>query len=320
MYLRHLDTAQRKALVLMAYRMIAADRVVRDEETCILEALRHELAVPAPKREEYAAGPDFGVFTDRRAKVAVMLKLASIAYSDREFHVEEVRALIRFGKALGLDVDDLREVESWGRRHEQLVTDANRLIQRGDDLARLPADLPVPQDDGACAHLPGMAMPALRLEATTGPAVDLAALPGPRAVIFCYPMTGVPGTRLPSGWDEIPGARGCTPQACAFRDLHQTLKLHGAAVFGLSTQTTEYQREMATRLHLPFPVLSDADLRLAEALRLPTFTVEGTRLIKRLTLVVRDGKVEHAFYPVFPPDQHADQVIAWLKANPIQKP
>jgi peroxiredoxin len=176
----------------------------------------------------------------------------------------------------------------------------------------LPAGLPEPVDDGACDHLVGMQMPHLRLTSTAGGAVDVGALPAGRTVIFCYPMTGVPGRPLPDGWDLIPGARGCTPQACSFRDLHQEFGALGVGVFGLSAQSTDYQREMAERLHLPFEVLSDADLALTKALRLPAFEAGGMQLIKRLTLMIRDGAIEHVFYPVFPSDQSAAQVLAWL--------
>ena len=182
------------------------------------------------------------------------------------------------------------------------------------DYSTLPADLPRPVDDGACRHLPGMRMPRLTLASTVGRAIDVSALPPGRTVIYCYPRTGVPGQPLPAGWDQIPGARGCTPQSCGFRDHHAELAALGAGVFGLSTQTSEYQREVAQRLHLPFEVLSDADLRLARALSLPLFEVEGMQLIKRLTLMVRDGAIEHVFYPVFPPDGSASEVIDWLRA------
>lgn len=193
---------------------------------------------------------------------------------------------------------------------------------RADQLLSLPPDLPVPLDDGACAHLPGMAMPPIALAATDGPSVrlDLADPAGaPRTVVFAYPRTGRPGEEPPGGlaaWDAIPGARGCTPQACAYRDRHAALVAAGARVFGLSTQDTAYQREMAERLHLPFPVLSDAALALTQALGLPTFETEGLTLHKRHTLVIRDGRIEHVLYPVFPSDQDADQVLAWLAANP----
>jgi len=182
------------------------------------------------------------------------------------------------------------------------------------DYTTLPAELPRPIDDGACKHLPGMRMPSLTLASTAGRLVDVGALPPGRTVIYCYPMTGVPGRPLPAGWDLIPGARGCTPQSCGFRDHHGELAELGAGVFGLSAQTSEYQREMAERLHLPFEVLSDAELRLVRALSLPLFEVEGMQLIKRLTLVVRDGVIEHVFYPVFPPDRSAAEVLDWLRA------
>ena len=180
----------------------------------------------------------------------------------------------------------------------------------------LPPDLPRPVDDGAARHLVGLPMPKLSLRSTSGRTVDLSALAGARTVIYAYPMTGVPGKALPDGWDMIPGARGCTPQSCGFRDHHKELAELGADVFGLSTQTTDYQREMSERLHLPFEVLSDAELELTEALRLPTFEVDGMRLLKRLTLIVSGGRIEHVFYPVFPPNESAATVIAWLKAHP----
>jgi peroxiredoxin len=183
------------------------------------------------------------------------------------------------------------------------------------DYARLPADLPVPTDDGACAHLPGLAVPAVPLPATTGGAVDLTTLPG-RVVAYFYPMTGVPGVPLPDGWDAIPGARGCTPQACGFRDHAAELARLGAAVVGVSTQPPAEQAEAAARLHLPFPLLSDGRLELARALRLPTFTAGGRTLVRRLTLVVRAGRVEHVFYPAFPPDAHAATVVRWLTDHP----
>jgi peroxiredoxin len=185
------------------------------------------------------------------------------------------------------------------------------------NVTELPPDLPAPVDDGACDHLPGLAMPAVRLRSTAGRLVDLAALSAQRTVIYCYPRTGRPGEPLPDGWDLIPGARGCTPQTCAFRDHHRELAGLGAEVYGLSTQSTEYQREMAERLHVPFEVLSDERFAFADALRLPTFEAGGMRLIKRLTLIVRDGRIEHAFYPVFPPDKSADQVVSWLRRHLI---
>jgi peroxiredoxin len=186
------------------------------------------------------------------------------------------------------------------------------------DLGTLPADLPVPVDDGACDHLVGMSVPPIALPSTSGRDVVLAEAGRPRAVVYAYPRTGVPGEASPDGWDMIPGARGCTPQSCSFRDHHQELLDLGTEVFGLSTQTTAFQQEMAARLHLPFEVLSDADLRLTRALRLPTFEVAGMTLIRRLTLIVQGGRIEHVFYPVFPPDQSAAQTLAWLRAHPLQ--
>jgi len=185
-----------------------------------------------------------------------------------------------------------------------------------DPSQPLPADLPVPVDDGLCQHLPGLAVPAIKLRSTKDRWVDLAAVRAPRVVVYCYPRTGVPGQPLLPGWDAIPGARGCTPETCGFRDHHKDLaKLH-AEVFGVSTQSTEYQQEMVKRLDVPFEVLSDEHFALTHALRLPTFAVEGMTLMKRLTVIVTNGRIEHVFYPVFPPDKHAEDVIAWLKANP----
>jgi peroxiredoxin len=175
--------------------------------------------------------------------------------------------------------------------------------------------LPTPEDDGAARHLPGSRVPPLALSATDGSSVVLEGLPG-RTVVYVYPMTGRPGVALPEGWDEIPGARGCTPQSCAFRDHHAELIAAGAdRVFGLSTQDTDYQREAAERLHLPFPLLSDAALRLTTALRLPVMLVGGATLAKRMALIIEDGVVAHAFYPVFPPDQNAAEVLRWLRAR-----
>ena len=179
------------------------------------------------------------------------------------------------------------------------------------NVLELPADLPVPIDDGACDHLSGMRLPALALPATDGSTVDLSALSG-RSVVYVYPRTGRPDQSLPIGWDEIPGARGCTPQSCAYRDLATELGTLEARVFGLSSQDTAYQREAVQRLHLPFPLLSDEHLELTIALSLPTFEVDGLRLIKRLTLIINDGVIETVFYPVFPPDSDAANVVAWL--------
>lgn len=183
-----------------------------------------------------------------------------------------------------------------------------------DQPQTLPPDLPVPVDDGACDHLPGLQLPSIPLPSTAGRMVDLARLPG-RTVVYCYPRTGEPGKPVPPAWDAIPGARGCTPQACAFRDHYQELQALGARVFGLSTQDTAYQQEAVARLHLPFELLSDANLAFARALRLPTFEFDSMTLIKRLTLIVRDGRIEKVFYPVFPPDKNPEEVIAWLQSQ-----
>jgi peroxiredoxin len=178
----------------------------------------------------------------------------------------------------------------------------------------LPTDLPVPHDDGGARHLAGMRWPDLSLPATDGNAVNVAKLKG-RTLVYIYPRTGVPGQALPEGWDAIPGARGCTPQSCAFRDHFAELKQLGVAqLYGLSTQDTAYQREAADRLHLPFALLSDEKLALKRALRLPTFDVAGMTLIKRMALVIDDGVITKVFYPVFPPDRNAADVIEWLRS------
>src|SRR3954453_13282536 len=172
--------------------------------------------------------------------------------------------------------------------------------------------IPSPQDDGAARHLHGAMLPSLALPAADGKSVDLSKLPG-RTVVYAYPRTGKPGVPNPTGWDMIPGARGCSPQSCAFRDNFAELQRLGVAhLFGLSTQDTTYQAEAATRLPLPFPLLSDSGLALTRALRLPTFEVEGMTLLKRLTLVIDGGRIAHVFYPVFPPDQNAAAVVEWL--------
>jgi peroxiredoxin len=179
------------------------------------------------------------------------------------------------------------------------------------DLYRIPEGIPAPADDGAADHLEGALLPSLPLASTTGDAVDLSALSG-LTVVYCYPMTGRPDRDLPEGWDEIPGARGCTPQSCAFRDHHAEIEAFGARVFGLSTQDTDYQREAAERLRLPYELLSDAELNFARALGLPTFEVEGEPLLKRLTFVSDGGRVVKVFYPVFPPGENAAAVVEWL--------
>jgi peroxiredoxin len=179
-------------------------------------------------------------------------------------------------------------------------------------LQELPKNLPEPTDDGASDHLPGTSIPPVSLRSTAGEPVDLSALSG-RTVVYCYPLTGRPDRELPQGWDEIPGARGCTPQSCAFRDHHEEFRTLGARVFGLSTQDTEYQREAVERLNLSYELLSDEDLEFTRALGLPTFEVEGMILLKRLAMVIEDGSIEKVFYPVFPPDKNAEEVIEWLR-------
>ena len=180
------------------------------------------------------------------------------------------------------------------------------------DPTVLPADIPAPVDDGAARHLTGMRLPDLALAATGGGMVNLSTLSG-RTVLYIYPRTGRPGQALPTGWDGIPGARGCTPQSCGFRDHHAELARLGVAhLYGLSTQDIAYQQEAVERLHLPFAILSDEKFAFAKAMNLPTFDVDGMRLIKRMAWVIDDAVITHVFYPVFPPDKNAAQVVAWL--------
>jgi peroxiredoxin len=186
------------------------------------------------------------------------------------------------------------------------------------DHSRLPPDLPVPEDDGAADHLPGLEIPPdLTLPSTRGGDIDLAAAASGSdlVVAYVYPRTGIPGEPFPAGWDDIPGARGCTPQSCAFRDSLAEFAAVGASVLGISAQTPTEQAEFAEREHIPFPLLADPGLRLADALRLPTFEVEGMTLYRRLTLIARQGRIVKAFYPVFPPDRNAAEVLAWLRAT-----
>jgi peroxiredoxin len=179
----------------------------------------------------------------------------------------------------------------------------------------LPPGIPVPQDDGATRHLAGTRLPDVALPATDGVPVNLSRLSG-RTVVYVYPRTGVPGVDPPEGWDQIPGARGCTPQSCGFRDhFDELVRLGVAHLYGLSTQDTAYQREAAARLHLPFALLSDEKLMLAQALKLPTFSVAGMTLLKRMALVLDNGVITKAFYPVFPPDKNAAEIITWLQAS-----
>ncbi|SNX29242.1 Peroxiredoxin [Polynucleobacter meluiroseus] len=180
------------------------------------------------------------------------------------------------------------------------------------NLNQLPTDLPVPKDDGATDHLIGMRLPRIALQATTGKFIDLGSLIG-KLVIYCYPMTGQPNVALPEGWDQIPGARGCTPQSCSFRDHYQELQALGAEVVGLSTQATDYQQEMADRLHLPFPVVSDDKLLFQKALQLPTFVAADMTLLKRVTLIANNGVIEAVHYPIFPSDSDPAWVMNYLQ-------
>ena len=181
-------------------------------------------------------------------------------------------------------------------------------------FSQLPSDLPAPVDDGAGDRLLGKNLPALVLNSTSGKQVNLSDIKG-SVVFYCYPMTGQPGVELPEGWDSIPGARGCTPQSCTFRDYYRELQALNTQVYGISTQESSVQTEAVARLHLPFELLSDADLKLTAALQLPTFEVENKKLIKRLTFIAKEGKIIKVFYPVFPPDRNASDVISWLKQN-----
>ena len=185
---------------------------------------------------------------------------------------------------------------------------------RSDDLYSLPPGLPQPQDDGACDHLVGLEVPPIDLPSTDGGAVRLGTASTRWTVVYAYPRTGVPTQDSPPGWDAIPGARGCTPQNCAYRDHHADLRRLGATVYGLSTQPTEYQQEMAARLRLPYPILSDAALALTRALRLPTFRYADWTLLKRLSLILEGPRIVHVVYPVFPSTADAPAVIAWLRA------
>ena len=183
----------------------------------------------------------------------------------------------------------------------------------------LPEGLPVPEDDGAADHLPGLELPDLTLPSSQG-AVSLAELARERLVLYVYPRTGRPGVAMLPGWDDIPGARGCTPQSCGFRDHAAELAAFGARVAGLSAQGLDDQVEFAERNRMPFPVIADERLELARALRLPTFEVEGLTLYKRLALVAEGGRIVKVFYPVFPPDRNAEEVVAWLERSRSRSP
>jgi peroxiredoxin len=195
------------------------------------------------------------------------------------------------------------------RAHNQDVESA--------DLTEVPAGLPVPLDDGAAEHLAGSRMPHMSLRSTNGDIVDVWDLASTRCVIFIYPRMGRPGEELPAGWDSTPGARGCTPQSCAFRDRHRAFTDVGYAIAGVSSQSNEDQIEAAARLQLPFQLLSDPELTLARTLGLPTFEIAGMKLYKRLTLVAEWGRIAKVFYPVFPPQHNAEEVLAWLRTDRI---
>jgi peroxiredoxin len=200
-------------------------------------------------------------------------------------------------------------MDGWKRIRERPVS---------EDPTVLPEGLPAPDDDGAASRLVGSRMPTLALSSTSGGTVRIDRAPegAERLVLYAYPRTSRPGEPpLTPDWNLIPGARGCTPESCGFRDHSRELWAAGAAVAGVSSQATEDQREVVERLGLPFPLLSDEGLRLTRALDLPTHVIAGQTLLKRLTLVVRDGRIEHVFYPVFPPDTHAAEVLTWLMTN-----
>ncbi len=183
------------------------------------------------------------------------------------------------------------------------------------NLTELPKDLPRPTDDGTADHLQGMAFPDISLQSTEENLINTLEFQHGLTVIYCYPMTGRPDQELPKGWNEIPGARGCTPQALNFKEKYGDFEQKNIRLFGLSTQTTEYQQEMIKRLEIPFPILSDFDFKLTKLLKLPTFNVEGKILFKRLTMVVKDGVIVKVFYPVFPPNENAEEVLNWINKS-----
>jgi len=185
------------------------------------------------------------------------------------------------------------------------------------NVYEIPPGLPIPQDDGSTDHLKGLRLPTVSLKATNGTTINFGDIFS-RLVIYCYPMTGQPNVALPDGWDQIPGARGCTPQSCSFRDHYQELQALGAEVVGLSVQTTVYQKEMVDRLHLPFPVVSDSDYQFQKALNMPTFIAAGMALLKRVTLIANHGVIEAVHYPIFPSDSDAGWVIDYLKRSQNQ--
>jgi peroxiredoxin len=183
-----------------------------------------------------------------------------------------------------------------------------------DVLINMPANLPIPEDDGGCDHLLGLRLPNMNIQSTSSGMVNLVHQTG-WVVIYCYPMTGRPGQVIPDGWASIPGAAGCTPQSCSFRDRHGSLVALGAKVFGMSAQSTADQIEAVHRLRLPYELLSDSALLFARRLKLPVFETAGMILLKRVTLVVEDGIIRKYFYPVFPPDRNVDEVLSWLRLH-----
>ena len=188
------------------------------------------------------------------------------------------------------------------------------IIMSSHNPLNLPDNLPIPVDDGACNHLEGMILPSVFLEATNGEKLNIAEISKQKTIFYFYPRTGIPGKNPPEGWNEIPGARGCTPQTCNFRGTYHEFKKLNVSIFGVSTQTTEYQAEAVSRLTLPFLMLSDKNLELSRYLQLPTFEVLGVTLIKRITLVADEGRIIKYFYPIFPPDKNADEVLKYLKS------
>ncbi len=275
---------------------------------------------------------EYGEYDVRAVQEARALNLLGIP-------VEEIRPFLECLRAGGDYVDDCpaslaeyrKAIDALTARIDAL-TDCRDALERrllaaanrgmtdttSVNVAVLPNDLPVPLDDGAAAHLVRRCIPPVKLPSTKGGSVDLSDLADGRSVVYLYPLTGRPEVDLPDGWTNIPGARGCTAEACGFRDHHQQLLDAGVEkVFGLSSQGTAYQREVVKRLNLPFAMLSDPSLRLASALALPTFKFEKSLFYTRLTLVVRGREIEHVFYPVFPPDEHAGEVLDWLQKNPI---
>ncbi|MGI8518997.1 MAG: peroxiredoxin [Actinomycetota bacterium] len=188
-----------------------------------------------------------------------------------------------------------------------------------ETFRELQPNLPAPIDDGACDRLLGTSVPDMTLPSTSGERISLRQRTRHASVLYFYPRTGVPGQQLPDGWDLIPGARGCTPQACGFRDHAAELEDLGAQVLGISAQPTDEQREFAERIGLPFSLLSDPALLLAEQMGLPTFEVGSMRLFKRVTLIAKGAKIVKVFYPIFPPDRNAGDVVAWLKTNEMSR-